>query len=382
MKINEKLLNFLPPQWDLDEIKRAIPPSVFEHHPTIAVVVLVRDVTMSIGLVWAMSMCRTLSGGLNTMFQSVIWLVYWWFQGLVFTGIWVVGHECAHESFLPSKPACRVIGLICHTFLWTPHFSWKSVHQVHHRLHGLMDEDQHWIPNIRSELFGHQAHRIWDCLEDTPLLVLLKLIVQQLIGFPLYLLLHVTGPRQYPTFTSHFNPFFCSFKPHQRLGVFISDVALLCMAYILSRAIRLWGWSDVFLFYGVPCLLVSHWVTMIVYLHHTDRVVPHYRRPGWTYCRGAFATIDRDFLGWQGRFFLHDIAHFHTVHHLFPKIPFYNCELATKHLKELVGDDLQTRTGSVFKSLWDNYTSCQFVEDNGNILFYKDGNGQALRLDN
>lgn len=47
---------------------------------------------------------------------------------------------------------------------------------------------------------------------------------------------------------------------------------------------------------------------MIVYLHHTDPDVPHYRRSGWNYVRGALATTDRDFLGWQGRFFLHDVS--------------------------------------------------------------------------
>jgi hypothetical protein len=55
-------------------------------------------------------------------------------------------------------------------------------------------------------------------------------------------------------------------------------------------------------------MLVNHWVSMIVYLHHSDPATPHYREGAWTYSRGALATIDRDFLGWQGRFFLHDVG--------------------------------------------------------------------------
>ena len=61
---------------------------------------------------------------------------------------------------------------------------------------------------------------------------------------------------------------------------------------------------------------------MITYLHHTDPALPHYRGRAWTYARGAAATMDRDFLGWMGRFFLHDVAHYHVVHHFFPKMPF------------------------------------------------------------
>ena len=61
---------------------------------------------------------------------------------------------------------------------------------------------------------------------------------------------------------------------------------------------------------------------MITYLHHTDPELPHYRQPEWNFQRGAAATVDRDFLGWMGRFFLHDVAHYHVVYHFFPKMPF------------------------------------------------------------
>lgn len=55
---------------------------------------------------------------------------------------------------------------------------------------------------------------------------------------------------------------------------------------------------------------------MITYLHHTDPTLPHYRGNEWNFQRGAAATIDRNFLGWQGRFFLHDVAHYHVIHHV------------------------------------------------------------------
>lgn len=71
---------------------------------------------------------------------------------------------------------------------------------------------------------------------------------------------------------------------------------------------------------------------MITYLHHTDPQLPHFRKGEWSFQRGAACTVDRDFLGWQGRFFLHDVAHYHVVHHFFPQMPF--CEL---HLTSLSG---------------------------------------------
>ena len=55
---------------------------------------------------------------------------------------------------------------------------------------------------------------------------------------------------------------------------------------------------------------------MITYLHHTDPVIPHYRGTEWNFQRGAAATVDRPILGWQGKFFLHYVAHYHVIHHV------------------------------------------------------------------
>ena len=115
------------------------------------------------------------------------------------------------------------------------------------------------------------------------------------------------------------------FKKTQRKGVLISDLGVVLMACVLQRAAMQYGWWNVMKFYGIPWFWVSHWLVMITYLHHTDPELPHYRNKSWTYSRGAAATMDRDFLGWQGRFFLHGISHYHVVHHYFPKMPF--CEL-------------------------------------------------------
>jgi fatty acid desaturase len=82
----------------------------------------------------------------------------------------------------------------------------------------------------------------------------------------------------------------------------------------------------VLLFSFCVLFILDLWtVIMITYLHHTDPTLPHYRGKEWNFQRGAAATVDRPFLGWQGRFFLHDVAHYHVVHHFFPKMPFCVC---------------------------------------------------------
>ena len=114
------------------------------------------------------------------------------------------------------------------------------------------------------------------------------------------------------------------FTKGQRHLVIISNVGIAVMLCGISYSVSLFGLSAVIKYYGIPWLAVTHWFIMITYLHHTSPEIPHYRKTAWNFQRGAAATVDRNFLGWQGRFFLHDVAHFHTIHHFFPKMPF--CE--------------------------------------------------------
>lgn len=114
------------------------------------------------------------------------------------------------------------------------------------------------------------------------------------------------------------------FSPAQRTAVLLSDAGVLAALYALTLSVRAYGLASVVKLYVIPWFFVNHWIVTLTYLHHTDPELPHYRGNAWSYARGAVATLDRDFLGWVGRFFLHDVSHFHVVHHLFPKMPF--CE--------------------------------------------------------
>jgi hypothetical protein len=59
------------------------------------------------------------------------------------------------------------------------------------------------------------------------------------------------------------------------------------------------------------------------------------------------------------------------VNQLFPsssstfKIPWYNGEEATRYLKTAIGVHYRYDDKPVFKTLWDIYNACQFVEDDG-----------------
>jgi hypothetical protein len=169
--------------------------------------------------------------------------------------------------------------------------------------------------------------------------------------------------------------------------VILSNIGLLAAGLCVKLACNTWGALQVLKLYGVPWLLVTHWFITITYLQHTDPSVPHYRDGAWTFQRGAASTVDRNFLGWQGRFFLHDVAHYHVVHHFFPKMPHCkfsivrNCilltlapvldhgEEATGYLKKLLGEHYHSSSDPIFATLWHNYNVCQFVEDKSEFRY-------------
>ncbi|KAM5531366.1 hypothetical protein V8D89_014959 [Ganoderma adspersum] len=439
----DDLPEFTPMPWKLREIRAAIPSRLFIRDTRRGLAWLGLDLLMA-AVCWRAALhidptFRTRAAAqLLTPLGAAIarwacWAVYWWFQGLIFTGIWVIGHECGHGAFSASQYVCDLIGFTVHSLLWTPYFSWKISHHRHHCNHASMERDEVYVPKTRSDLgipeergHGHDHDHgkidYDEYLGDTPIYTLCMLLRQQLFAFPAYLFINVSGQKRYPKWTNHFDPNSILFTREQWGVVMMSNVGILAMVAIVRLACITWGAASVIRLYGIPWLCVTHWFIMITYLHHTDPELPHYRQPEWNFQRGAAATVDRDFLGWMGRFFLHDVAHYHVVHHFFPKMPFYlqSClvpslphspfestrdpsaglgasaprehllsdpgprcaahhgEEATQYLEAFIGEHYHRSEKPVFKALWDNYNDCQFVEDAGDVLFYRDKKGQAV----
>jgi len=388
---------FRPPNWSVSQLKQAIPAELFVKSTPKAFVYLLRDVVQCAALFYVAyafetSDDRTIravhsSDSIAALcLRTIFWAAYWWLQGLTLTGLWVIAHECGHHAFSASIPLCDAIGFVLHTALGTPYYNWKYTHRHHHRYNSHMEKDEHWIPDVRDGTISEQEHHgnhegglSWtEVMEDTPVYQLLKLVIQQAFGFHAYLLFNISGQPSYKGWVNHYDPYSVLFQPNQRVAVLISDIGLATTLYTLYTLGSRLGVGPLFRLYGVPWFAMSHWIMMIVFLQHTDPVLPHYRGPKWTYTRGALATMDRDFLGWQGRYFLHNVSHCHVVHHFFPELPHYNLPAATEYAKELLGSDYRACETPVFQSLWLNQLHCQYVDSEGDVLFYKDRKGRSV----
>jgi len=97
--------------------------------------------------------------------------------------------------------------------------------------------------------------------------------------------------------------------------------------------------------------------------------IPHFRGEEWNFVRGALATVDRDY-GILNTVF-HHIGDTHVAHHLFSTMPFYHAQEATEKLKVVLGNHYLHENTPILKSLWRNWNTCHFVEDQGDVIFYK-----------
>ncbi|KIP10240.1 hypothetical protein PHLGIDRAFT_28606 [Phlebiopsis gigantea 11061_1 CR5-6] len=342
-----------PPHWPLEEIRKAIPKHCFERSTVRAFGYLLRDLAIGGGAIW-------------------------WTQSLVFTGLWILAHECGHRAFSSSGVVSDVVGFTLHSSLITPYWSWKITHHHHHMYHGSMERDELWIPDTRSGLGIPESHDegvLEEYFGDSPMYCMAKLLACHFIAFQAYLISNLSGQRRFPKGTSHYNPYAVLFRDSQRSSIIWSDVGIVAALLVISR----FSWRSVVPLYWIPWFGMSHWIVFLTFLHHTDPVVPRYRDGAWSYVRGAAATIDRDFLGWQGKFFMHGTSHWHVVHHYFPKLPFYNAAEATEHLKLFMGKHYVCSDTPIFQTFWYNWNHCRFVEDTGTVLFLRDKKGKYAR---
>ena len=81
----------------------------------------------------------------------ILWPIYWYAQGSVMTGVWVLAHECGHQSFSESEFANNVVGTICHSLLLVPYHSWRITHGKHHNNTGSCENDEVFAPATRSQ---------------------------------------------------------------------------------------------------------------------------------------------------------------------------------------------------------------------------------------
>ncbi|PBK76091.1 hypothetical protein ARMSODRAFT_876574 [Armillaria solidipes] len=396
-----KRSTFTPPNVTLKDVRDAVPKHLFECSTFWGLFYVFKHLAITYAFHLFATRIDDISqfivGGsndtrpLHSLISAFLWLTFWAWQGFAFAGIWCLAcsishrrhHQAGHDAISSHRIVNSVVGIVLHTFVLTPYYAWRATHRSHHKGTNHMDRDETYMPPTRKDFKlpgGRVAVRMdyTEVLEETPAFTLFKLFVRQFFGFQLYLLHNRKGNAKYPAWTSHYKPSSLLFKPEQRRSIIVSNIAIGTMLSILTMLTYTFGWTSVVKFYFVPWLFQHNWMVMFTYLQHSDPTIPYYRGDQWTFARGALATVDRPLFGWVGRVLLHNISTDHLAHHFFVSVPFYNLPEVTEAIKPVLGEYYNYDSTGVLFALWRSFTQCIFVEDEGDILFFKNQYGEAV----
>nr|GAT58469.1 predicted protein [Mycena chlorophos] len=401
---------YLVPDLTIKELLDAIPAHCFKRSALRSSLYTVWHLSVIAAIYHTATYLDTLISpvGLSPLAYSfakfALWSLYGFWVGLFGTGIWVIGHEAGHQAYSESKLINNTVGWILHSALGVPYYSWRYTHAKHHASTGHMTQDQVFVPKTRSQVglrpfdpkrddrlgarvSAEVQKELQDALGDAPLGTFWNVFKYVVFGWPMYLIRNASGQRRYPRFSNHFNPKAVMFSPHQFFNIVISDVGVVLWIAALVYSSNRYSFATVFKLYLSPYLWVNHWLVLITFLQHTDPYLPHYRPPQFNFQRGALATLDRSLLGdlgslaaWIGAHATCGISETHVAHHICSKIPHYHAWEATYALRDKVLGPAGIRSEggpAGWAEIYRVMRECRFVEDEGDVVFYKNARGVA-----
>jgi len=220
---------------------------------------------------------------------------------------YIVFHDCAHGSFLPSKRGNIWLGSALGVLVYAPFHNWRHNHAVHHATAADLDRRGHGdVPTLTVAEYQARGFRgrLGYRLFRNPLVM---------FGLgPLFAM--ILGPRIMPR-----DP-----RPRVRRSVHTTNVAL---AILIGGSCYLLGWRDFLLIEAPAALLAGSAGIWLFYVQHQFEDTFWERHGDWTYADAALRGSSYLKLPAVLQFFTGNIG-LHHVHHLNARIPNYNLQAA------------------------------------------------------
>lgn len=276
---------FALPDYTVNDIRNAIPKHCYERSGLRGLGYVARDISSLATTFILFNKFVTPEFIPSMPVRAALWAFYTIIQGFFATGLWVLSHECGHQSFSPSKVLNDTVGWVCHSALLVPYFSWKISHGKHHKATGNLERDMVFVPKTRDEYasrVGKMAHELHELTEETPIATLIHSVLQQLLGWPLYLIANVTGhnnhERQpegrgkgkkngYFTGVNHFSAASPLYEAKDAKLILLSDVGIAITISVLVSLCKTYGFNNMLVWYFLPYLWVNHWLGMLLLLN-------------------------------------------------------------------------------------------------------------------
>ena len=266
--------------------------------------------------------------------------------------MFIVFHDCAHGSFLPSKRANAALGSMIGVLVWLPFQQWRHEHAVHHATAG--DLDRRGVGDVWTlTVDEYRARPWWGRL-------VYRAFRSPFVMFGLgWLLVLVVKPR----FVSR------SARRRIRVSVIGTDLALALLVTGLCLSL---GWRTYLVLQG-PTLLVAGSVGVwLFYVQHQFETTYWETNDEWSYDDAALHGSSYLKLPRVLQFFTGNIG-LHHVHHLSARIPNYNLQSAhdeTSGLQAVPPLTLGRALRTVRLKLWD--------EKRGRLVGFREAGGHSV----
>lgn len=375
-----------PPSLTIKEVRSAIPAHCFERSTLHSFRHLFQDLLLIAGLACAIRFldAHPLSHAHVPRWavSALAWPLYWWFQGAVMTGVWVLAHEAGHQAFSPSKAINDAVGLVFHSALLVPYHSWRITHGIHHKNTNRMERDQVFVPPTRDEYVAATGVSIDEAgggyafpsalmhaFEESPIGDWVQIIRMFVVGWPAYLAMNIAG-QDYGPGTNHFDPRSKMFSPRDFWDVIVSDIGILAALGVIAASVARFGAANFVYYYFIPYLFTNMWLVLYTYLQHSCPSVPHYRGEEWNFLRGALCSVDRNYGIYN--VLHHQIGSKHVAHHLFSQMPFYHTIEATEAIKKVLGPYYNYDDTPIVKALMRSWAECKYVDpEDGEVMYFR-----------
>jgi omega-6 fatty acid desaturase (delta-12 desaturase) len=219
----------------------------------------------------------------------------------------IVFHDCAHGSFLPTKGANRWVGRVTGLVVFQPFANWRHNHAVHHASSG--DLDRRGQGDVETITVAEYEARPWRGK------LAYRLFRSPAVMFgigPIWSLM--IGPRFWTR----------EMRPRQVHSVWLTDAALAVLLAALIWAVGPIAWLEV----QMPTALLAGVAGVyLFYVQHQFEDAYWESGEQWSYADAALKGSSYLKLPKVMQFFSGNIG-LHHVHHLSAKVPNYNLQRA------------------------------------------------------
>lgn len=208
---------FSPTKVTLAEVRAVVPKVLYQKHTLTGLAYVARDVLCAFALYnfgWFIDpLARSLveDYGWSLLFGVAskwsIWVLYWYWQGIILAGWWCLAHEAGHGTLSQYNWVNHIVGYSLHTFLLVPYYAWRSTHHAHHKATMSVERDENYVPRTRRYYslpleFTATPGDYREIFEETPIYTLFRMLLMQAVGWQYYLCSNVMGSPMYPPGTN------------------------------------------------------------------------------------------------------------------------------------------------------------------------------------